>query len=125
MHRVFNAWISAKAYRRICFPEFFYFELTRWVSHDTATAQEKIDYREQIEVCGGYTKTIDYKEAWRASWEAATKEDREKLYAIPGYSRELFLEISGIDAGDGPIDDETDKSIEDLKSKGYKETENE
>ena len=79
------------------FPDFFYFDLTRFISFDTATDAERETYKKEIETCGGFLKTISYKEAWKKSWDKASDEDRRKVLALPNWDNEVFKEISGID----------------------------
>lgn len=79
------------------FPDFFYFDFTRFISFDTATDAERETYKKEIETCGGFLKTIPYKEAWRKSWDNASDEDRRKVLALPNWDNEVFKEISGID----------------------------
>ena len=81
----------------IVFPNFFYFDLTIFVSYDTATDEEREIYKKDIEVCGGFLKTIPYKDAWRKSWDNATDDDRRKVLELPNWNNEIFKEISGID----------------------------
>ena len=80
------------------FPLFLYFDLTVWVSHDTATEEEKREHKKEIENCGGFLKTLEYKEAFRLAWDKASKEEHKKLLALPNWDNEIFKEISGIDA---------------------------
>ena len=82
----------------IDFPQFLYFDLTVWVSHDTATDEEKEEYKKEIETCGGFLKTLEYKEAFRLAWDKASKEEHKKLLDLPNWNNEIFKEISGIDA---------------------------
>jgi hypothetical protein len=84
----------------IDFPSFLYFNLSVWVSHDTATEEEKREHKEEIETCGGYLKTLEYKEAFRLAWDKASKEEHKKLLSLPNWDNEIFKEISGIDAED-------------------------
>ena len=95
--RIFNKETNVSC-RDIDFPSFLYFNLTVWVSHDTATDEEKEEHKIDIETCGGFTKTIPYKEAFRISWDKASKEEHKKLLALPNWDNEIFKEISGIDA---------------------------
>ena len=78
-------------------PSWCYFDLTVWVSHDTATEEEKKKYKNEIEICGGFLKTIDYKDAWRLAWHKASIEERKKLFELPNWDNEVFKEITGID----------------------------
>ena len=82
----------------IDFPRFLYFDLTVWISYDTATDEEKEVHKKEIETCGGFTKAIPYKEAFRIAWNKANKEDHKKLLKLPNWNNEIFKEISGIDA---------------------------
>ena len=75
-----------------------YFDLTVWVSHDTATDEEKETHKIDIETCGGFTKAISYKKAFRIAWNKASKEEHKKLLKLPNWNNEIFMEISGIDA---------------------------
>jgi len=44
----------------------------------------------------GYLKKIDYKEAWKQSFNNAKKEDVAKTLELPNFDYKLFEEISGI-----------------------------
>ena len=94
--RIFNSWIDQKDFKEIQWPDFFYFNLTTWVSHDTATQEEKKKYKTEIEICGGFLKKIDYKDAWKLSYKKATKEYKAKVKKIPGFNAKLFEENTGI-----------------------------
>ena len=95
--RIFNKETNIPR-NNIEFPDFLYFDLTTWVSHDTATAEEKEAHKIDIETCGGFIKTIPYKEAFRIAWDKASKEEHKKLLKLPNWNNEIFREISGIDA---------------------------
>ena len=82
----------------IDFPNFLYFDLTVWVSYDTASDEEKEEHKREIEICGGFLKTLSYKEAFRIAWNKADKEEHKKLLKLPNWDNEIFKEISGIDA---------------------------
>ena len=84
----------------LSFPSFLYFDLTVWISHDTATDEEKKAHKKEIEVCGGFLKTLEYKEAFRLAWNKASKEEHKKLLSLPNWDNGIFKEISGIDAED-------------------------
>jgi len=95
--RMFNK-MTDKKIDEINIPLFCYFDLTVWVSYDTATDEEKEEHKKEIETCGGFLKTLDYKEAWRLAWNKADKEERKKLFDLPNWNNEIFKEITGIDA---------------------------
>ena len=77
-------------------PDFFWFNLTTWVSHDTATESEREEYKKEIETCGGFLKTLGYKEAFQLSYANASHEDRNKVKNLPNWNTDVFFEISGI-----------------------------
>ena len=95
--RIFNKDTDVKR-DDINFPSFLYFDLTIWVSHDTATDEEKRLHKTEIETCGGFLKTLGYKEAFRLAWDKADKEKHKQLLELPNWNNEIFKEISGIDA---------------------------
>ena len=95
--RIFNKETNISRYD-IEFPSFLRFDLTVWVSHDTATNEEKEAHKIDIENYGGFIKTIPYKEAFRIAWDKASKEEHEKLLKLPNWNNEIFKEITGIDA---------------------------
>ena len=95
--RMFNKDTNNKR-EDLSFPSFLYFDLTVWVSHDTATDAEKKAHKQEIEVYGGFLKKLDYKEAFRISWNKASLEEHKKLFDLPNWDNDIFKEISGIDA---------------------------
>ena len=95
--RIFNKETNVSR-NGIDFPDFLYFDLTVWVSYDTATEEEKEAHKIDIETCGGFTKTIPYKDAFRIAWNKASKEEHKKLLKLPNWNNEIFMEISGVDA---------------------------
>ena len=95
--RIFNQYTDVKRVD-IDFPDFLYFEPTVWISYDTATEEERAEHKKEFETCGGYVKTLEYKEAFRRSWDRASKEEHMKLLKLPNWNNEIFKEISGIDA---------------------------
>ena len=77
-------------------PNFIYFGLTEWVNKNDMTEKEKKE-NEEYKATGGYLKEFSYKEAFKASYERATQEDKDKIFNLPNFDPEKFLEISGID----------------------------
>lgn len=77
-------------------PDFLFFDLTIWISSSDMTEEEKIDNPSHA-TTGGYLKKLDYKEAFKASWDAADKEDRIRVKDLPNFDKEIFRKISGID----------------------------
>ena len=95
--RMFNK-MTDKKRCNVNIPSWCYFNLTVWVSYDTATEEEKEKHKEEIETCGGFMKTVDYKDAWRLAWNKASVDERKKLFDLPNWDNEVFKEITGIDA---------------------------
>ena len=95
--RIFNKETNIPR-NEIIFPSFLYFDSTVWVSYDTATEEEREAHKIDIETCGGFTKTISYKDSFRIAWNKASKEEHKKLLSLPNWNNEIFMEISGIDA---------------------------
>ena len=94
--RIFNK--ETKIRREdIQYPDFFFFKLTQFITYDDATSEERRIYKEELETCGGFTKSLYYKTAWRKSWDEASDEDRRKVLQLPNWDNEIFKEISGID----------------------------
>lgn len=79
-------------------PSWMSFALTVWVSHDTATDEEKKAHKKEIETCGGFLKTLEYQEAFRLAWNKASKEEHKEVLSLPNWDNAIFKEISGIDA---------------------------
>ena len=94
---MFNKYTKLKR-REIHIPAFCYLPLTVWVSLDMASDEEKEEHKREIEACGGFLKTLGYKEAWRIAWDRASKEEHLELLKLPNWDNEVFKEISGIDA---------------------------
>ena len=95
--RMFNKMTNYKK-EDIKIPSWCYFSPTVWVSHDTATEEEKTEHKAEIEVCEGFLKPINYKDAWRLAWNKASVEERKKLFDLPNWDNKVFEEITGIDA---------------------------
>ena len=80
-------------------PSFLFFDLNVWVSESDMTEQEKTD-NPKAHVTGGYLKTMSYKEAFRASFDALStdekKEQLEQLLSLPNFCADKFEHISGI-----------------------------
>ena len=90
--------MTEKKRDEIDIPSWCCFDLTVWVSHDTATDEEKKEHKAEIETSGGYLKTLEYEEAWQLAWDKVGKEEHEKLLKLPNWNNEVFKEITGIDA---------------------------
>ena len=93
---VFNTPCDRETWRQAKKPDFFWFELTRWVNSDDMSDDDK-QAHPQHETTGGYLKTLDYKDAWRESWDNASDYDRRLVLKLPNFDNAVFREISGID----------------------------
>jgi hypothetical protein len=80
----------------IVIPGFFYFVIIIWVYEKDMTDEQKEEHPE-YKTTGGFLKTLEYKEAWRISWDKATIEDKKKVLNLPNWNNEIFKEITGID----------------------------
>lgn len=81
----------------ISFPSWLCFDLTVWVSHDTATAEEKKEHKAEIETFGGFLKAIPYKQAFSIAYNKTSDEEKLQLFNLPNFDTDVFEEISGID----------------------------
>jgi hypothetical protein len=95
--RMFNK-MTELNYDDIIFPNYFHkVSPVRFISADTATYEQQKEHKKDIETCGGYYEKVEYKEAWRIAWNAASDEDRRKTLSLPNFDADVFFEISGID----------------------------
>lgn len=95
--RMFNK-MTKLNFNDITFPNYFYeVSPVRFISADTATYEQQKGHKKDIETCGGYYEKVEYKEAWRIAWNAASDEDRRKTLSLPNFDADVFFEISGID----------------------------
>lgn len=94
-------------------PYWIYFSLTEWVDKEDMNYKEKED-NPSYEITGGYLKVYEYQEAWRRSYDSATREEQLKIKDLPNFDKDKFKQISGID-----IDEDTAKIIE-IGGKTYK-----
>ena len=94
--RMFNK-MTKKKRDEIDIPSWCYFDLTVWVSHDTATEEDKEVHKKEIETCGGFLKTLEYKEAWKLAYDKTNDKEKIQLFNLPNFDADIFKEISGID----------------------------
>ena len=93
---VFNKPCDIKTWGEAIKPSFLYFELTEWVWEKDMSDSEKVA-NPTFCTTGGYLKVCDYQEAFQASYNKASDEDKELLLKLPNFDAEVFKEISGID----------------------------
>ena len=77
------------------FPDYWYFDLNEWINVSEMTNEDKKKYC-WYKTTDGYLRTVDYKEAWKLSFENATKEDVKKTLNLPNFNYKIFEDISGI-----------------------------
>ena len=71
-------------------PSWCYFNLTVWVSHDTATEEDKEVHKKEIETCGGFLKTLEYKEAWKLTYDKTNDKEKIQLFNLPNFDADIF-----------------------------------
>ena len=94
--RLFNKETDVK---NIVFPNWFYFDLTEWINVNDMSDEEKEKFY-WYKTTDGYLRTVDYKEAWRLSFEKSDVEDLKKTLKLPNFDYNIFEEISGINKKD-------------------------
>jgi hypothetical protein len=77
------------------FPDYFYFVLTDWITIGNMTDAEKKEYPHYA-VTEGFLRVYKYKQAWKNSFEKASKEDVAKTLKLPNFDYSIFAKISGI-----------------------------
>ena len=91
----FNKPCNRKQWAQADIPSWLYFNLTEWVDKEDMTDLEKQDHP-TYETTGGYLKKYEYQEAWKKSYDNATREEQLKIKSLPNFDAEVFYEISGI-----------------------------
>ena len=76
---------------------------TKWVGEGQMTDKEKAD-NPSYKTTGGYLRVIDMKSSWAEAYADATPEDIELTKALPAFDAGVFLEITGVDLRDKPVD---------------------
>ena len=91
----FNKLCTRDQWAQADIPSWLYFNLTEWVDKEDMTDLEKQDHP-TYETTGGYLKKYEYQEAWKKSYDNATREEQLKIKSLPNFDAEVFYEISGI-----------------------------
>ena len=99
-------------------PSWLYFNLIEWVPECDMTDEEK-ESNPTYDTTGGYLKVYDYKEAFQASYNKATREEQLKIKELPNFDADKFYQISGIRIDEAPTPEEPEQTIE-LNGKKYK-----
>ena len=95
--RMFNK-PTDKKWDEIDHPHFNEFYLTKWISENDMTDEEKkadLDFY----VRQGYLKTFTWKETWLNFWKDTDEKNRKKFLALPNFDPAVFEEITGIKIG--------------------------
>ena len=101
-------------------PSWLYFYLTEWVPECDMTDEEK-ESNPTYDTTGGYLKVYDYKEAFQASYNEATREEQLRIKELPNFDADKFYQISGIRIDEEPAKEELkDKFVTDEDGKKYK-----
>ena len=101
-------------------PSWLYFDLTKWIPERDMTDEEK-ESNPTYDTTGGYLKVYDYKEAFQASYNEATREEQLKIKELPNFDTDKFYQISGIRIDEEPAPEEPkDKFVTDEDGKKYK-----
>lgn len=79
----------------IDFPDYFYFDLTEWIPIQKMTDAEKEKYPD-CKVTIGFLRVHEFKEAWKLSFDKASKSDVKETLKLPNFDYKIFEEISGI-----------------------------
>ncbi len=90
--RIFGKEVKVKD---IKFPNYFYFDLTKWIYASEMTVEEKIQYP-LYWITDWYLKKYGYKEAWLLSFEKASKEEIKQTIKLPNFDYKIFEQITGI-----------------------------
>ena len=69
--------------------------ITEWIVLDDMSDNEKRD-NPRAEICGGYLKVYEYKEAWKNLWETLTQNQKDAFKTLPNYDPVIFEDITGI-----------------------------
>ncbi len=92
---VFNKKCSKEKWDNANRPSWLYFNLTEWIDFSDMTDDEKAQYP-LCKNTGGYLKKYDYKEAFKKSFDNASKEEQQAIKKLPNWNKKVFFEISGI-----------------------------
>ena len=76
-------------------PDWLYFNLAEWVATDEMSDQEKED-NPSYKTTDGYLKVYGYQEAFKKSYNEATREEQHKIKELPNFDADVFFTISGI-----------------------------
>ena len=93
--RMFNKPIDKK-WNDIDHPHFYEFYLTKWITKDEMTEEEKKNHPDFL-VRQGYLKTFTWNEAWANFWKDTDEKNRQKFLNLPNFSWKVFTSITGLE----------------------------
>ena len=73
------------------------FRLTEWIPDYKMTDEERIAYPD-YNTTGGYLRRYHFKEVCQKMWNSFNKTERNKIKKLPNFDRDIFKEITGIEA---------------------------
>ncbi len=89
----------------IHFPSWLYFSLTEWIDEsDMTDKQKEDDENDYYKTTWWILVSYDYKEAFKKSYEKATREEQLEVKELPNFDADIFYEISGIRIEDEKVE---------------------
>lgn len=73
----------------------FKLPIAKWIEKKDMTDIEKKNRPSYTET-GGYSKTLNYQDAWKEMWATLSLGDREFFSTLPNFDADLFEKITGI-----------------------------
>jgi hypothetical protein len=67
-----------------------------WIDYKDMTDEEKEKYPTS-KTTGGYLKVLDEKESAQLYWDGLSDDDKQKIYDLPNFDKDIFKECTGID----------------------------
>lgn len=94
---IFNKPVSEEVYDKAINsqPE-FNLPISVWKDKKDMSDEEIKQYL-SCEQIGGYLKVLSYKDAWKVSWENASREFKQWVQDLPNFDKSIFQSITGID----------------------------
>lgn len=117
--RLFNRecpYTRTELYAKGMMPDFSGMNPCVWIESSIMTDEEK-KANPSHETTGGYIKTLSYKEAWAVWKRKCSKENWEKVLALPNFCPKIFEEITGIKVEDNSEAKQKAQQLEDEAAK--------
>ena len=102
----FNKSITVEEWNLEIIPAWCRFEPTNFIVTQNMTQKEKEENPTHI-TTWGYLKTYTYKEAFKKSYDKATRAQQLKIKNVIHFDAEIFYEISGIRIDDDDAEEMT------------------